>query len=73
MPKYKAIINRIDGGRVILELFCREYHAQKLNYVLSRTLDRSVYYDASVCDCDSVNIEKSTSPIVKARRQIARG
>lgn len=28
--KFKAIITQRDGGRVILELSCREYHAQKL-------------------------------------------
>lgn len=53
MPKYKAIITKRDGTRICLDLNCREYHAQKLNYVFSRTLDRAIYIDAAVVACDA--------------------
>ena len=55
--KFKAIITQSDGEQIILELSCREYHAKKLNYVLSRTLDRSVYLDAAVVACDAVQVD----------------
>lgn len=54
MAKYKAIITQRDGAKIFLELSCREYHAQKLNYIFSRTLDRGVYSDAAVVACDEV-------------------
>ena len=65
--KFKAIINQRDGGRVILELSCREYHAQKLNYILSRTLDRSIYYDAAVVAVDAVDVETATARVTKKK------
>lgn len=68
--KFKAIINQRDGGRVILELSCREYHAQKLNYILSRTLDRSIYYDAAVVAVDAVDVETATAPVTSKPRGI---
>ena len=68
--KFKAIINQRDGGRVILELSCREYHAQKLNYILSRTLDRSIYYDAAVVAVDAVDVETATAPVTRKPRGI---
>lgn len=43
MPKYKAIITTRQGDQITIYLNCREYHANKLNYVFSRTLDRSIY------------------------------
>ena len=43
MPKYKAIITTRQGDQITIDLNCREYHANKLNYVFSRTLDRSIY------------------------------
>lgn len=67
MPKFKAIINQRDGGRVILELSCREYHAQKLNYILSRTIDRSIYYDAAVVAVDAVDVETATARVTKKK------
>lgn len=57
MAKYKAIITQRDGTRICLELSCREYHAQKLQYVFSRTLDRGVYSDANVVACDALQAE----------------
>lgn len=57
MPKYKAIITKRDGTRICLDLSCREYHAQKLNYVFSRTLDRAIYMDAAVVACDAVQAD----------------
>ena len=66
--KFKAIINQRDGGRVILELSCREYHAQKLNYILSRTLDRSIYYEAAVVAVDAVDVETATAPVTSKPR-----
>lgn len=67
--KFKAIITMRDGQKIILDLSCREYHAQKLNYVLSRTLDRSVYLDAAVCAWDQV---KTTSAPVPRRNRAPR-
>lgn len=55
--KFKAIITQRDGQKIILELNCREYHANKLNYVFSRTLDRSIYMDAAVVACDAVPVD----------------
>ena len=46
--KFKAIITTRTGETINLDLSCREYHANKLNYILSRTLDRSVYTGAEV-------------------------
>lgn len=46
--KYKCIITTRTGETINLDLSCREYHANKLNYILSRTLDRSVYTGAEV-------------------------
>lgn len=57
MAKYKAIITQRDGTRICLELSCREYHAQKLKYVFSRTLDRGVYSDADVVAADALQAE----------------
>lgn len=57
MAKYKAIITQRDGTRICLELSCREYHAQKLKYVFSRTLDSGVYLDADVVACDALQAE----------------
>lgn len=57
MAKYKAIITQRDGTRICLELSCREYHAQKLKYVFSRTLDRGLYSDANVVACDAIQAE----------------
>ena len=54
MAKYKAIITQRDGTRIFLDLSCREYHAQKLNYIFSRTLDRAIYMDAAVVACDAL-------------------
>lgn len=54
MAKYKAIITQRDGSKIFLELSCREYHAKKLNYIFSRTLDRCVYSDAAVVACEEV-------------------
>lgn len=46
--KYKCIITTRTGETINLDLSCREYHAQKLNYILSRTLDRSLYIGSEV-------------------------
>ena len=53
--KFKAIITTREGQKIILDLSCREYNANKLNYVLSRTLDRSVYMDAAVVACENIS------------------
>lgn len=68
MAKYKAIITQRDGTRICLELSCREYHAQKLKYVFSRTLDRGVYSDADVVACDSVPSE--VVPVKRPRQRL---
>lgn len=41
--KFKAIITTRCGETINLNLSCSEYHANKLKYVFSRTLDRSIY------------------------------
>lgn len=46
--KYKCIITTRKGEQITLDLNCSEYHANKLNYVLSRTLDRGAYCGAEV-------------------------
>lgn len=46
--RFIASIEFKDGSVVTLPLYCREYHAQKLQYVFSRTLDRSVIASCSV-------------------------
>lgn len=45
-----ASIEFKDGSVVSLPLNCREYHAQKLQYVFSRTLDRSQVASCSVVE-----------------------
>lgn len=52
MSKYLAQLELTDGSKIVLPLKCREYHAQKLSYVFSRTLDRSVFRDAHVLAVD---------------------
>ena len=72
--KFKAIITTRDGEKIILDLSCREYHANKLNYVLSRTLDRSVYMDAAVVACDAAAVSSMTVKTPRnSRKQISRG
>lgn len=70
MAKYKAIITQRDGTRICLDLSCREYHAQKLNYIFSRTLDRGVYYDAAVIACDAVQSE--AVPVKRPRQRLTK-
>lgn len=72
MPKYKAIITKRDGTRIFLDLSCREYHAQKLNYVFSRTLDRAIYMDAAVVACDAVQADAVQADAVPIRRKSTR-
>lgn len=67
--KFKAIIETRAGEKIILELNCREYHANKLQYVFSRTLYRSVYMDAHVVAADAVKVE--TAPARRTRRAAA--
>lgn len=72
--KFKAIITTRDGEKIILDLSCREYHANKLNYVLSRTLDRSVYMDAAVVACDVPAVYSTAVTANRnSRKQISRG
>lgn len=63
MAKYKAIITQRDGTRICLELSCREYHAKKLEYVFSRTLDRGVYSSADVVACDALQADEEKKSI----------
>lgn len=69
MAKYKAIITQRDGKRICLELSCREYHAQKLNYIFSRTLDRAIYMDAAVIACDALQAEADNLPIKNLKQE----
>lgn len=79
MAKYKAIITQRDGTRICLELSCREYHAQKLNYIFSRTLDRAIYMDAAVVACDALQDDavtirrKSTRQILSHEKKMIGG
>ncbi len=61
--KYKCIITTRTGETINLDLSCREYHANKLNYILSRTLDRSVYTGAEV-------VAAFNSPAVEAAARL---
>ena len=56
--KFLAQLELVDGSKIILPLKCREYHANKLQYVLGRTLDRSVFKDAHVLAVEGSAIEK---------------
>lgn len=67
MAKYKAIITQRDGTRICLELSCREYHANKLNYIFSRTLDRAIYMDAAVVACDALQGDADAAPARRTR------
>lgn len=59
--KFKAIITTRTGETINLDLSCSGYHAQKLNYILSRTLDRSVYTGAEVvAGFNSPAVEKAS-------------
>ena len=69
MAKYKAIITQRDGTRICLDLSCREYHAQKLNYIFSRTLDRAIYMDAAVVACDALHGEADNLPIKNLKQE----
>lgn len=69
MAKFKAIITQRDGQRICLDLSCREYHAQKLNYIFSRTLDRAIYMDAAVVACDA--LQADAVPAKSPRRNLA--
>lgn len=66
--KFKAIITQRDGTKIFLDLNCREYHAQKLNYVLSRTLDRALYIDAAVVACDEMAADKMPAKATQRKR-----
>lgn len=57
MPKYKAIITTRQGEQITIDLNCREYHANKLNYVFSRTLDRSIYSGCEIVAFDAVKAD----------------
>lgn len=69
MAKYKAIITQRDGEKIFIELSCREYHAQKLNYIFSRTLDRSIYMDAAVVACDALQGKTDNLPIKNLKQE----
>lgn len=68
MAKYKAIITQRDGTRIFLDLSCREYHAQKLNYIFSRTLDRAIYMDAAVVACDALQADAVPAQAPRRKR-----
>ena len=68
MAKFKAIITQRDGTRICLELSCREYHAQKLNYIFSRTLDRAIYMDAAVVACDALQADAVPAKTPRRKR-----
>ncbi len=68
MAKYKAIITQRDGTRICLDLSCREYHAQKLNYIFSRTLDRAIYMDAAVVACDALQADAVPAQAPRRKR-----
>lgn len=54
--KFTAIITTRTGEKITLCLNCREYHANKLNYVFSRTLDRAIYAGAEIIagECSTI-------------------
>lgn len=63
MSNYLAQLELIDGSKIVLPLKCREYHASKLQYVLDRTLDPSIFRDAHVLAVDNSVIEKDINDI----------
>jgi hypothetical protein len=70
MPKYKAIITTRQGDQITIDLNCREYHANKLNYVFSRTLDRSIYSGCEIVAAGSpffcANVQNVVTKELKA-------
>ena len=71
MAKYKAIITQHDGTRIFLDLSCSEYHAQKLKYIFSRTLDRGVYSDAAGVACLGA-FGADAEPVKRPRQQLTK-
>lgn len=63
--RFIASIEFKDGSVVSLPLSCREYHAQKLQYVLSRTLDRSQIASCSVVAVESAVNRPAFIPALK--------
>lgn len=52
--KNVCVISLKDDSKIFLHLNNSDYHAKKLEYVLSRSLDRSVYSGAKVIKIEDV-------------------
>ena len=50
---YVAVLTHQNDEVTCLPLFCREYHANKLAYVLSRTASRSCFKKVEVIGFDA--------------------
>ena len=71
--KFKAIITTRCGETININLSCSEYHANKLKYVFSRTLDRSIYTGVEIVDgfnSEAVEAAKKNTVLINRAQQI---
>lgn len=71
--KFKAIITTRCGETININLSCSEYHANKLNYVFSRTLDRSIYTGVEIVagfNSEAVEAAKKNNVLINRAQQI---
>lgn len=71
--KFKAIITTRCGETINLNLSCSEYHANKLKYVFSRTLDRSIYTGVEIVagfNSEAVEAAKKNTVLINRAQQI---
>lgn len=52
--KNVCVISLKDDSKIVLHLNNSDYHAKKLEYVLGRSLDRSVYSGVQVIKMDDL-------------------
>lgn len=57
---YLLEISQKDGTKIVLTLRCKEYHANKACYSLSRALDRSIFSGVRVVAVDAFTAELAT-------------
>ena len=71
--KFKAIITTRCGETINLNLSCSEYHANKLKYVFSRTLDRSIYTGVEIVagfNSEAVEAAKKNNVLINRAQQL---
>lgn len=52
-----CVLTHHDGTKTVISLKGKEYHANKLQYVLSRIADRSVYKSVDVLEVDPLTAQ----------------